>query len=108
MAFHLVGAPHSGVHELLAALTAELGVQTAQLHPLMQALPSADSALPASPEASLPPLTPIALGKPPALAGRLELIVRLTAEYLIANPITDRSFILLRRPRFHHLIVLVL
>ena len=45
MAIHLVGAPHSGVHELLAALTAELGVHTAQLHPLMQALPSADSAL---------------------------------------------------------------
>ena len=61
MAIHLVGAPHSGVHELLAALTAELGVHTAQLHPLMQALPSADSALPASPEASLPPLTPITL-----------------------------------------------
>ena len=61
MAIHLVGAPHSGVHELLEALTAELGVHTAQLHPLMQALPSADSALPASPEASLPPLTPITL-----------------------------------------------
>lgn len=61
MAIHLVGAPHSGVHELLAALTAELGVHTAQLHPLMQALPSADSTLPASPEASLPPLTPITL-----------------------------------------------
>ena len=61
MAIYLVGAPHSGVHELLAALTAELGVHTAQLHPLMQALPSADSALPASPEASLPPLTPITL-----------------------------------------------
>ena len=61
MAIHLVGAPHSGVHELLAALTAELGVHKAQLHPLMQALPSADSALPASPEASLPPLTPITL-----------------------------------------------
>ena len=61
MAIHLVGAPHSGVHELLAALTAELGVHTAQLHPLMQALPSADSALPASPEASLPPLTHITL-----------------------------------------------
>ena len=49
MAIHLVGAPHSGVHELLAALTAELGVQTAQLHPLMQALPDADSALAAPP-----------------------------------------------------------
>lgn len=61
MAIHLVGAPHSGVHELLAALTAELGVHTAQLHPLMQALPNADSALPASPEASLPPLTHITL-----------------------------------------------
>ena len=61
MAIYLVGAPHSGVHELLAALTAELGVHTAQLHPLMQALPSADSALPASPEASLPPLTHITL-----------------------------------------------
>ena len=61
MAIYLVGAPHSGVHELLAALTAELGVHTAQLHPLMQAPPSADSALPASPEASLPPLTPITL-----------------------------------------------
>ena len=61
MAIHLVGAPHSGVHELLEALTAELGVHTAQLHPLMQALPSADSALPASPEASLPPLTHITL-----------------------------------------------
>ncbi|MBA4061617.1 MAG: hypothetical protein C0470_14835 [Verminephrobacter sp.] len=61
MAIHLVGAPHSGVHELLEALTAELGVHTAQLHPLMQALPSADSTLPASPEASLPPLTPITL-----------------------------------------------
>ena len=61
MAIHLVGAPHSGVHELLAALTAELGVHTAQLHPLMQALPSADSTLPASPEAFLPPLTPITL-----------------------------------------------
>ena len=42
-------------------LTAELGVHTAQLHPLMQALPSADSTLPASPEAFLPPLTPITL-----------------------------------------------
>ena len=61
MAIYLVGAPHSGVHELLQALTAELGMQTAQLHPLMQALPSADSTLPASPEASLPPLTPITL-----------------------------------------------
>lgn len=61
MAIHLVGAPHSGVHELLEALTAELDVHTAQLHPLMQALPSADSTLPASPEASLPPLTPITL-----------------------------------------------
>ena len=61
MAIHLVGAPHSGVHELLEALTAELGVHTAQLHPLMQALPSADSTLPASPEAFLPPLTPITL-----------------------------------------------
>ena len=61
MAIHLVGAPHSGVHELLEALTAKLGVHTAQLHPLMQALPSADSTLPASPEASLPPLTPITL-----------------------------------------------
>ena len=61
MAIHLVGAPHSGVHELLEALTAELGVHTAQLHPLMQALPSADSTLPASPEASLPPLSPITL-----------------------------------------------
>ena len=61
MAIHLVGAPHSGVHELLEALTAELGVHAAQLHPLMQALPSADSTLPASPEASLPPLTPITL-----------------------------------------------
>ena len=61
MAIYLVGAPHSGVHELLAALTAELGVHTAQLHPLMQAPPSADSALPASPEASLSPLTPITL-----------------------------------------------
>lgn len=61
MAIHLVGAPHSGVHELLEALTAELGVHTAQLHPLMQALPSADSTLPASPEAFLTPLTPITL-----------------------------------------------
>ena len=61
MSIHVVGAPHSGVHELLEALTAELGVHTAQLHPLMQALPSADSTLPASPEASLPPLTPITL-----------------------------------------------
>lgn len=61
MAIHLVGAPHSGVHELLAALTAELGVHKAQLHPLMQALPSADSVLPAHPQASLPPLTPITL-----------------------------------------------
>ena len=39
-----------------------------------------------------------ALGKPPALAGRLELIVRLPAEDLIANSIANRSFILLRRP----------
>lgn len=61
MAIHLVGAPHSGVHELLEALTDELGVHTAQLHPLMQALPSADSTLAAPPEASLPPLTPITL-----------------------------------------------
>lgn len=61
MAIHLVGAPHSGVHELLEALTAELGVHTAQLHPLMQALPSADSTLPASPEASLLPPVPITL-----------------------------------------------
>ena len=61
MAIHLVGAPHSGVHELLEALTAKLGVHTAQLHPLMQALPSADSTLPASPEASLLPPVPITL-----------------------------------------------
>lgn len=61
MAIYLVGAPHSGVHELLAALTAELGVKTAQLHPLMQALPNADSAPQASPEDSLSPLTPITL-----------------------------------------------
>ena len=61
MAIHLVGAPHSGVHELLAALTAELGVQTAQLHPLMQALPNADSALAAPPLASLLPPVPITL-----------------------------------------------
>ena len=61
MAIHLVGAPHSGVHELLAALTAELGVQTAQLHPLMQAPPDADSALAAPPLASLLPPVPITL-----------------------------------------------
>ena len=61
MAIYLVGAPHSGVHELLAALTAELGVHTAQLHPLMPALPSAGSTLPASPEASLLPPVPITL-----------------------------------------------
>jgi hypothetical protein len=61
MAIHLVGAPHSGVHELLAALTAELGVHRAQLHPLMEALPDADSAPQASPEDSLSPLTPITL-----------------------------------------------
>lgn len=61
MAIHLVGAPHSGVHELLAALTAELGVHTAQLHPLMQALPDADSALAAPPLASLLPPVPITL-----------------------------------------------
>ena len=61
MAIYLVGAPHSGVHELLAALTAELGVQTAQLHPLMQALPDADSALAAPPLASLLPPVPITL-----------------------------------------------
>ena len=61
MAIHLVGAPHSGVHELLAALTAELGVQTAQLHPLMQAPPDADSALAAPPLASLRPPVPITL-----------------------------------------------
>ena len=61
MAIYLVGAPHSGVHELLAALTAELGVHTAQLHPLMQALPSADSALPAHPQASLLQPVPITL-----------------------------------------------
>ena len=54
MAIHLVGAPHSGVHELLAALTAELGVQTAQLHPLMRALPNAGAALPALPPSALP------------------------------------------------------
>ena len=61
MAIHLVGAPHSGVHELLAALTAELGVHKAQLHPLMQALPSADSVLPAHPQASLLQPVPITL-----------------------------------------------
>ena len=61
MAIHLVGAPHSGVHELLAVLTAELGVHRAQLHPLMEALPDADSAPQASPEDSLSPLTPITL-----------------------------------------------
>ena len=61
MAIHLVGAPHSGVHELLQALTAELGMQTAQLHPLMQALPDADSALAAPPLASLLSPVPITL-----------------------------------------------
>ena len=61
MAIHLVGAPHSGVHELLEALTAELGVHKAQLHPLMQTLPSADSALPSPPQASLLPPAPITL-----------------------------------------------
>ena len=61
MAIHLVGAPHSGVHELLAALTAELGVHKAQLHPLMQALPSADSVLPAHPQAPLLQPVPITL-----------------------------------------------
>ena len=61
MAIHLVGAPHSGVHELLEALTAKLGVHKAQLHPLMQALPSADSALPAHPQASLLQPVPITL-----------------------------------------------
>ena len=61
MAIHLVGAPHSGVHELLEALTAKLGVHTAQLHPLMQALPDADSALAAPPLASLLPPVPITL-----------------------------------------------
>lgn len=61
MAIYLVGAPHSGVHELLAALTAELGVQTVQLHPLMQALPNADSALAAPPLGSLLPPVPITL-----------------------------------------------
>ena len=61
MAIHLVGAPHSGVHELLEALTAELGVHTAQLHPLMQALPDADSALAAPPLASLLSPVPITL-----------------------------------------------
>ena len=61
MAIHLVGAPHSGVHELLEALTAKLGVHKAQLHPLMQALPSADSVLPAHPLASLLQPVPITL-----------------------------------------------
>ena len=61
MAIHLVGAPHSGVHELLEALTAKLGVHKAQLHPLMQALPSADSVLPAHPQASLLQPVPITL-----------------------------------------------
>ena len=61
MAIHLVGAPHSGVHELLEALTAMLGVHTAHLHPLMQALPSADSALPSPSQASLLPPAPITL-----------------------------------------------
>ena len=55
------GAPHRGVHELLAALTAELGVHKAQLHPLMQALPSADSVLPAHPQAPLLQPVPITL-----------------------------------------------
>lgn len=61
MAIHLVGAPHSGVDELLEALTAELGVHTAQLHPLMQALPTADSALAAPPLTSLLSPVPITL-----------------------------------------------
>ena len=61
MAIHLVGAPHSGVHELLEALTAELGVHTAQLHPLMQALPNAGAALPALPPSALPTLASITL-----------------------------------------------
>ena len=61
MAIHLVGAPHSGVHELLAVLTAELGVHRAQLHPLMEALPDADSALAAPPLASLLSPVPITL-----------------------------------------------
>ena len=103
MAIHLVGAPHSGVHELLAALTAELGVHTAQLHPLMQALPDADSALAAPPLASLLPPVPITLltgldwpcpplnrktasNATPNCAASSRPVARLTGWYMAAPP----------------------
>lgn len=59
MAVHLVGAPHSGVNELLEALTAQLGVHAAQLHPLMQAQPGGAATLAASKEAIAMAAAPI-------------------------------------------------